>query len=501
MISISQQLRKYFIIITILAVLVIFLLSNFGMTIFFGNYVKNAQLKSDQKIVKYLEDLFSASLETGAAQSMGVMPGLRQFLRGEEAVIKLYASDGSLLLDTSVMGNMHGPMGHGYGARASGEEAGQGSERSKGQGKANSPGMGRDPGNGQGMGRTDLDLFYREYPLKVAEGQLGKVVIGREKTAFSAAEDRAFLLAMNGVFILALGLAVLLAFILSKILAGKFLKPLLVVKNNIEVITGPGVPAGRERLEPVFTQTKEIQELALATEKLAHTLDEQDKLRKRLTSDIAHELRTPLATLQSQLEAMIDGIWEATPERLSYCNDELIRLTGLINDLNELSVLESAQIEFNSTQVDFSKLVEEICENSAIIFREKNIDFTSEIAPGLTLKGDRNRLRQVVLNIISNAYKYTPEEGRVTVSLQREENWALLEIKDSGQGIAAADLPHIFERFYRGDLSRSRESGGAGIGLTIAKALVEAHQGTVEVESELGLGTKVAIKLPLIKQG
>jgi two-component system sensor histidine kinase BaeS len=479
MISISKQLRKYFIVVTVLAVLVIFLLSNFGMTVFFRNYVKSAELKSDHKIVQYLEDLFSTSLETGAAQSMGVMPGLRQFLRGEEAVVKLYASDGSLLLDTAGMGNMHGPRGQGHG-------------------KANSPGMGREPGNGHGMGKSDLDLLYREYPLKVAGGRPGKVAIGREKTIFSAAEDRAFLLTMNAVFILALGLAVLLAFILSKSLAGKFLKPLLVVKNNIEAIADSAAPAGRERLRPVFTQTKEIQELALATEELAHTLEEQNKLRKRLTSDLAHELRTPLATLQSQLEAMIDGIWEATPERLSYCNDELIRLTGLINDLNELSVLESTQIQFNSTQVDFSKLVEEICENSTIIFREKSIEFASEAAAGLTLKGDSDKLRQVVLNIISNAYKYTPQGGRVAVSLKREGNWALLEIKDSGQGIAAADLPHIFERFYRGDLSRSRESGGAGIGLTIAKALVEAHQGTVEIESELGLGTKVTIKLPLI---
>lgn len=466
MISIDKQLRRYFVIVTIIAVLVIFVLSNLGMTIFFNNYVKEQDLRSDQNIVKYIEDLLSTENQNGLI--MVSPPGMMQFIRGEEVEVKLYDSSGILVLDTSSMGNMHGGMGQG---------------------------MGRGPGMSWQSGDkevTDAGLVFREYPI-IADGtKIARVEIGREKTVLSSAEDRTFIITMNLVYIIALGLSILLVLVISKYVTGKFLKPLLTVKNNIQSIKSNN----KEKLQPISTNTTEIQELVLATEELSQTIAEQNKLRKRLTSDLAHELRTPLATLQSHLEAMIDGVWEPTPQRLSFCYDELIRLTRLINDLNELSVLESDKIQLNKTKVELSNLLNNMLENFKPVFSEKNIEVISNIQQDIEIEGDNDRLRQIFVNILSNANKYTPEQGRVTVMLAAEPGWIAVEIRDTGRGISPQDLPHIYERFYRGDLSRSRESGGAGIGLTIAKAMVEAHQGTLQVESEIGVGTTVIIRLP-----
>lgn len=480
MISINRQLRKYFIFVTALAVLLVFILSNLGMTVFFNGYVKQANLRSDQKIIEYISEL----LRSGESLSIGSLPGLVQIIRGEEAEVKIVDSAGTLVWDSSLMSNMHGKM---YRGQGSGQSAEQGSGQS---------GWGM-MGNGQGIGGSsgiqNKDLVYRSYPLQVDGYNLGVVEIGREEEVFSSAEDRDFLLTMNLVYVIALVLSILLVLFISKAVASKFLHPLLVVKNNLHSIAG----SGKNKLAPVSSDTREIQELVLATEELARTIEEQDKLRKRLTSDLAHELRTPLATIQSHLEAMIDGIWEATPERLSLCYDELIRLTRLINDLNELSVIESDRTRLNKTKLSLSNLLRDLLENYQLIFTEKDIKFASSIPDGIEIIGDNDRLKQVFVNILSNAYKYTPEGGKVSVNLSVESGWAVVEVQDTGRGISAEDLPYIFERFYRGDLSRSRESGGgAGIGLTITKALVEAHQGSLEVQSQQGIGTTVIIKLP-----
>jgi len=460
MISIYRQLRRYFVTATVLSVLVIFVLSNIGMTVFFNNYVQKANLKSDQKIVLYLQDI----LQTEEGMAWRNFSGLMQFVWGEEAEILLYDNSGTLLFDSRSMGMRRG-MGHGQG-------------------------MFMRPGNND---RPADALVYKDYPIEVQGKKLGKVEIGREKTILASAEDRSFVYTMNAVYFMALLLSILLVLLMSKYLTGKFLQPLLIVKNNIQAIAGKE----QKKISTITSNTAEIQELFQATEELAGRIEEQDKLRKRLTSDIAHELRTPLATLQSHLEAFIDGIWEPTPQRLSYCYDELIRLTRLINDLNELSVIESDKMPLNISAVNLSLLLEDMADNFRPLFSEKNINFQSIISQNVVINGDSDRLKQVFVNILSNSYKYTPEQGKVNIRLQSEPGWAVTRIEDTGIGISPQDLPFIFERFYRGDVSRNRESGGAGIGLTIAKALVEAHHGTLEVQSQIGAGTSVRIKFPL----
>lgn len=462
MIAIEKQLRRYFVLVTIISVLVIFILSNLGMTYFFNSYVRQAEIKSDQKIVQYIEDL----LRIDKGLSMSKFPGLMQFIWGEGAEILLLDTAGNLLFDSRGAGNMH---------------------RGKGWG----PGMGLQ----QDDGAKSKDLVFLEYPIQIDGVEKAVVRIGREQTLLASTADRVFFLTMNAVFLIALLLSIGLVFIVSKRISGKFLRPLLVVKQNIGAIS-KGNP--QDKIIPVISNTTEIQELAKATEELSQTIKAQNQLRKRLTSDISHELRTPLATIQSHLEAMIDGVWEPSPQRLSFCYDELIRLTRLINDLNELSVLESDKIKLNSRKVQLTQLLKQMIENFQPMFSEKNIFFTGQLEPNVEIIGDEDRLKQIFVNILSNAYKYTSNEGKVTVSLATEQGWITVIVKDNGSGISSQDLPHIFERFYRGDLSRSRETGGSGIGLTIVKALVEAHGGILKVESQQSAGTKVTINLPKI---
>ncbi|UWG97152.1 ATP-binding protein [Dehalobacter sp. DCM] len=459
MITIDRQLRRYFILVTVVSVLVIFTLSNIGILYFFHHYVEQVSLKSDRKIVMYLEDRYAT--DNGFVQVEWMR--LVQYANSENAEIKLYDASGTLLFNSLTFGNGRNMMGRGQGM------------------------MMRDT-----PVISESKLTYREYRLQGEEKGIGKVAIGRRTSIIATTEDRGFILAINFVFLVALILSVWLARIISKNVAGKFLQPLMRVKRNLETIA-----ENREDTVQVLSQTIEIDELAKATEGLARSLKNQEKLRKRLTSDIAHELRTPLATLQSHIEAMIDGVWEVTPQRLSNCYDEIIRITRLITDLNELSVVENEAIVLNVTPLDLSHLLEKASANFTSLFREKRIEFSTHIQPGIMLQGDVDRLNQIVVNILFNAYKYTDEQGSISVSLNIDGKEAVIEIRDTGCGIPAGDLPHIFERFYRGDVSRDRKTGGAGIGLTITKALIEAHHGRIEVASRAGNGTTVSIYLPL----
>jgi two-component system, OmpR family, sensor histidine kinase BaeS len=218
-------------------------------------------------------------------------------------------------------------------------------------------------------------------------------------------------------------------------------------------------------------------------------------LRKRLTADVAHELRTPLATLQSHMEAMIDGIWEPDTERLESCHEEILRIGRMVGDLEKLARFESENLVLNREPFDMAELVKRIIINFESDFRNKRvkIDFhgTEQI---VTL--DKDKISQVVVNLVSNALKYTCEGGDVKVGIRDIGDMIRLTVQDTGIGISEEDLPCIFERFYRADKSRNRLGGGSGIGLAITKAIVEAHTGTIKVTSRLGEGTEFVLELP-----
>lgn len=213
-----------------------------------------------------------------------------------------------------------------------------------------------------------------------------------------------------------------------------------------------------------------------------------------MTTDIAHELRTPLAAIQSHIEAFMDGVWKPNDEKLSVIHGEIIRLTKLINELSELSIVEEDEINLKLSNIDLSATLNDIIDSYESMFLDKNINVNKNIQNAINMMGDEDFLKRIFVNILSNAIKYTNEKGTVIVSLEEIKDKIRIIVKDTGIGIPKEDLKYIFERFYRSDLSRNRKTGGTGIGLTITKALVEAHGGTIKIESEVGKGTNVVVE-------
>lgn len=248
----------------------------------------------------------------------------------------------------------------------------------------------------------------------------------------------------------------------------------------------------------IQSKTEEVKNLIASVNHLAESLETTEELRKRLTTDIAHELRTPLSTLQGYMEALIDGIWSPDKERFHSCHDEIIRLNRLVDDLANLSKLESQNMTVNKQAFNLYALMERTRSNFEAQFMKKGIRLTLENAYQGSICADKDKISQVLVNILSNALKYTNQGDAVTLSTRKEDNDTVeIIIQDSGIGMAKEDLPFIFERFYRTDKSRNRFTGGIGVGLSIARSLVLAHNGDLSVESELEKGSTFVIRLPL----
>lgn len=240
---------------------------------------------------------------------------------------------------------------------------------------------------------------------------------------------------------------------------------------------------------------EEIENLRISVNILAEKLKYQDSLRRRLVSDISHEIRTPLNVLQNNLEAMIDGVFPATPERLEYLNEEVIRFGRLLNNLNVLKEFESESIKLSCEEIYMNDFIAEICKDFYRSAENKNIQLSCNIPlkDECFIIGDKDKLKQVFINLISNALKFTKEGGSVEIDLFENSKDIMLEVKDTGIGIKKEDLPFIFERLYRGDKSR-HEIEGSGIGLTIVKNILRLHNAAIEVESIEGEGSVFKIK-------
>ncbi|MDR7811065.1 HAMP domain-containing sensor histidine kinase [Lacrimispora sp.] len=248
------------------------------------------------------------------------------------------------------------------------------------------------------------------------------------------------------------------------------------------------------RFEP-GTRIRELDDLADAINHLSDALKTQEGLRKQMTADVAHELRTPLTALSSHLEAMIEGLWDATPERLKSCHEEVMRLGTLVEDLGQLAKIESENLVLNKTRIDLLEIVQTVSDTMEGEISKKNLSLSIEGSP-VFAEADKNRFSQVVANLLSNAVKYTPEGGAIEIKVYEMDRWGIVKVKDTGIGIPEAELPLIFERFYRTDKSRNRKFGGAGIGLAIVKSIVAAHDGTVTVESVKEQGSCFTVSIP-----
>ncbi len=242
----------------------------------------------------------------------------------------------------------------------------------------------------------------------------------------------------------------------------------------------------------------EVGEVSRAFNTMAEQLDRKEKSRKHLLADVAHELRNPLSIVQGNLEAWLDGVKTPTPDQIALVYDETVLLNRLINDLRDLSLAEAGQLRLNLEPADIAELINAEMALFQARCREKNVALTAEVSNGLpVVKIDRDRIRQVLHNLLENALRFTPAGGAIKVSAGLDSSSQVhISVADTGMGIESSDLPFVFDHFYKADKSRHRGYGGAGIGLALVKKYVELHGGSVNVESEVGRGSKFGFTLP-----
>lgn len=258
----------------------------------------------------------------------------------------------------------------------------------------------------------------------------------------------------------------------------------------------------RERVHiPMQVRKEELDELtqlAVSFNQMAARLEQTESMRRQLIGDVAHELRTPLTAIKGSMEGLIDGVLPADPQTFEQIYREADRLARLVSDLQELSRVESGALPMNRRAVDLTEAINATRTRLIRQFEEKEVELNVNLpADSPRVYADEDRLGQILLNLIGNALQYTPSGGKVTVQAKVTQGEIEIAVADTGIGISAAHLPHLFDRFYRVDKSRSRAGGGSGIGLTIAKHLVEAQGGRIWVESEgEGKGSTFRFTLP-----
>lgn len=290
------------------------------------------------------------------------------------------------------------------------------------------------------------------------------------------------------------GVAALLGVLLALWLAGRLVRPVAELTGAARVIARGGTPP------PVPVHGRdEIAELARAFNRMTERLAADEEQRRRLFAGVAHELRTPLSVVQGTLEGMLDRVLEPTPERIAALHNQTLLLARLITDLRDLSLAQAGQLQLNVRPIEAGPIVRETLEAMAPLAEERHVALHAAVPHILPrIDADPDRLRQIVQNLVENAVRYTPPGGevRVTMDAAPVTGAVRLVVADTGVGIDARDLPHLFRHFYRTDQSRTRASGGTGLGLAIVKSLVEAHGGRVDVESAVGKGSTFTITFP-----
>ncbi|PTL38036.1 sensor histidine kinase [Alkalicoccus saliphilus] len=420
------------------AVLLTGLFMYLGIERSFGSYVGERQEQQAEEAAAQLENIYDGSWETADLrflQGAGMHEGMQ---------FTLYTLEGEVVFSSRSM--MHGQGMH----SADGDTAAYELES-----------------GGEPIGR--LEVVYPD--------QLG----GAEQNFVRQT-------------VLLLGGSVLAVIIMSALLSRFFSRRLTEGLRSI----GTYVHSLKERSRPPALSSsykvEELDTLASGVNDLALSLERGEKQRRQFTGDMAHELRTPLSTLRSQLEAFQDGVLEPTPERLQQSYLELMRLVRLVDEMERLHEAENQYQMLQMEQLDAEEMIAHLASQFQPSFEEKGVKLTSS-SPAVTFTADRDRWMQIMTNLLHNAWKFTPSGKRVHVEAADLGEEVEFQIIDEGKGMSSREMEHMYDRFFRGEKSRNRERGGLGIGLSIVRALVEAHDGTINIESIEGSGTTVKVRL------
>jgi len=355
-------------------------------------------------------------------------------------------------------------------------------------------GMGMMRQHGMNMNRVDRGEYVEQsYKLKDDDKEVGTLTIGYFDNSYLTDSAMIFKSTLSKSFIISGIFTVTFGFIMSLILSRGLTKPLVIIGNTANEIRSGNLSARSN----VDSNTFEIVELSDSINYLGNTLLQQDEIRKRYASDISHELRTPITTLRTHLEAIIDGVWEPTEDHLNILLDETSRLTNLVDDLKDTFRQEEFNQVLNKSKFNISNELNNIVTTFLPMFNKEGYVINTEIEDNVKGTMDLDKFKQIVNNILSNSIRYLSSDGVVKVELNRSNNNMILKIADNGIGIKEKDLNHIFERFYRVDTSRNKTTGGTGLGLSIVKSIVEAHNGNIIIESKYEKGTIVKITIPL----
>jgi len=331
-------------------------------------------------------------------------------------------------------------------------------------------------------------------PIVIDGREIGRVVVAPATGTLLSPEEEHLRHSIDRLHLAAGAISVAGALIVAFLLAHTLLRPLRKIGRVANSLEDGNLDARVGTLSD-----PELNEVGHALDRLAESLAEEEEIRKRNVADIAHEFRTPVSGILSRVEATLDGVLDDRGN-LEAIHTETLRLQRLLDDLARLAEAEQPGLLLNKESVDLAHVASLQAELFAPRFQDARIGLDTDIAP-VRLLGDPDRLAQVIANLLDNALRYTDSGGTVTLRVAPEQTGAVLEVSDTGIGIREDDLKHLFKRFWRGERSRSRKTGGAGIGLAIVQELVRAHAGTIEVESEPGTGSTFRIHLPSGRPG
>jgi len=315
-------------------------------------------------------------------------------------------------------------------------------------------------------------------PIRVGGERVGTLIMAIPAGTFNPLEQ-AFSQSVRDSILLAGAIALIIALGLGILFVRRLARPLAELRVAAEQIS-------QGKLEPRvhITSSDELGRLGRTFNQMAESLQRSEELRRQLILDIAHELRNPLMIQQSHLELLLDNVVPPTPEQLQTIYEQNLLLGRLVRDLQLLALADAGELQIVRVPTQFREILQRVIAHIHPTLEEKQIALEAQITDDLpTVSVDPQRIEQVLLNLLDNACRYTPPGGKIALSAYREDGAVHVSVRDGGPGIAPEDLPHIFERFYRGDKSRARSSGGTGLGLSIAKALIEAHGGRIWAEN------------------
>lgn len=445
--SLRTTIAARYALVVLIVIFSISIVSNFLISRQFENYVEQQQKEKAEDMAINLSHQYE---ETSGGWNLDYVHGLGMYALNEGYILKLYNAEHDILWDdenhdmtlcAQMMQNISSQMQEKY------------------------PGL-------------EGKFIMHTYDLKQGNKLLGFLDVSYYSPYYLNENAFHFLEALNRILLVAGLISLLFAVIIGLLLAGSISRPLAKIVEITERISEGDYSIRFQE----GVKIKELDDLSHAVNHMTETLENQENIRKQLTSDVAHELRTPLANVSSYLEAIIEGVWEPTPERLQNCYEELKRIAKLVPDLERLRQVENENLKLDKTRENLPQLVRAVVKTFELQMENKKMHTVIE-GEDIFACVDRNRMQQVITNLISNAVKYSNENGTICVSIEEK------------------DLPLIFERFYRTDKSRNRRTGGAGIGLTIAKAIVQAHGGKIMAESTQGVGSAFTVILPKEQPG